>query len=197
MSELATLQSAAYVAQIVGVAGTLIAAFVGVRSYINSNMRAEEAKKKEQETQELALKSQQHSLETRQAQLFMGLYQSLYSRDFTQAEFLLFKIEMKNVGDMEKLMRDNVDEYQAWNMYGTFYEGLGVLVRENFIDVRLVAELMSGMIVQFWSRYREVILDCRQVWDWPRFLVEVEYLADAVVRYGREHPELGVAAPKF
>jgi hypothetical protein len=186
----------ALIVQTCGVVGTLIAATVGVTSYVNSNKRSEESRRKEQETQSLALKAQQHNLETRQAQLFMGLYQSLYSRDFTEAEFLMWKVKLRNVKEMERLMKDNVENYRAWNMYATFYEGLGVLVRENLIDVRLPAQLMSGMIVQFWENYRGVILDCRRAWGWPRFLVEVEYLAGAVVKYGGEHPELGIAAPK-
>lgn len=53
----------ALVVQTFGVVGTLTATTIAVRSYLISNKRAEEARKRE--------------LETRQAQLFMGLYQSL------------------------------------------------------------------------------------------------------------------------
>jgi hypothetical protein len=42
----------ALIVQNCGVVGTLIAATIGVRSYINSNKGAEEVKKKEQETRE-------------------------------------------------------------------------------------------------------------------------------------------------
>jgi hypothetical protein len=65
--------------QTISVMSAATAAVIGVRSYINSNKRADEARKKEQETQELALKAQQHNLETRQAQLFMNLFDNLLS----------------------------------------------------------------------------------------------------------------------
>ncbi len=65
MVDLVTLQATAYVAQIVGVIGTLTAAFIAVRSYIGSNKRAEESRARE--------------LETRQAQLFMGIFQTTTS----------------------------------------------------------------------------------------------------------------------
>ena len=126
----------------------------------------------------------------------MSVYQSLYSSDFTRAEYDLFKVKIKTAKDMEKLMKEDVDGYRAWNMYGTLYEGLGVLVREGLIDVRLPAQLMSGMILQFWGDYREAIVDARREWKWPRGNVEVEYLAEAVAKYGREHPELGIASPE-
>jgi hypothetical protein len=168
--------------QTIGMLSAATAAVIGVRSYINSNKRSEEARKRE--------------LETRQAQLFMSIYQTLYSSEFTQAEFHLFKVKMKSAADLERIMKENVEEYRAWNMYGTFYEGLGLLVKENLIDVGLPAKLMSGGILQFWNSYRDAAIDCRKVWNWPRVLIEAEYLAEAVTRYGVEHPELGIVAPK-
>ena len=58
----------ALVVQTFGIVGTLTAATIAVRSYLISNKRAEEARKRE--------------LETRQVQLFMRLYQSLRTRSF-------------------------------------------------------------------------------------------------------------------
>jgi beta-lactamase regulating signal transducer with metallopeptidase domain len=68
MVELVQLQAVAYVAQILGVIGTLTAAFIAVRSYINANKRAEEARARE--------------LETRQLQLFMNIYKTHISKTF-------------------------------------------------------------------------------------------------------------------
>jgi hypothetical protein len=78
MVDLVTLQATAYVAQIVGVVGTLTAAFIAVRSYINANKRAEEDKKKELETRS-------RELQTRQAQMFMNIYNQTTTKEFTKA----------------------------------------------------------------------------------------------------------------
>jgi len=75
--ELVELQTIAYIAQTVGVVGTLTAAFIAVRSYINANKRSEEANKKEQETRD-------RDLDTRQAQLLMQIYDRVNNRDFTR-----------------------------------------------------------------------------------------------------------------
>ncbi len=50
----------ALIVQTLGVVGTLIAATIAVRSYVNSNKRTQETRERE--------------LETRQAQLFMQIY---------------------------------------------------------------------------------------------------------------------------
>ena len=53
--------------QTISVMSAATAAVIGVRSYINSNKRSEEARKRE--------------LETRQAQLFMGIYQTYVTKE--------------------------------------------------------------------------------------------------------------------
>ncbi|MCX6654018.1 MAG: hypothetical protein NTY03_02730, partial [Candidatus Bathyarchaeota archaeon] len=61
--------------QIVGVSAAAIATVVGVRSYIVSNRRAEEARKRE--------------LETRQAQLFMSIYTKSTEYEFRKRQIWL------------------------------------------------------------------------------------------------------------
>jgi len=141
-------------------------------------------------------RNQQLTLETRQAQLFMGLYQSLSSRDFIEAEFTLWKIKMKSAEDMNNLMK-NKEEYIAWNTYATYYEGIGVLVREGLVDIRIVSLLISGMITQFWEQYKDMIMDCRRVLKYERFLIEVEYLYDRLMEYRRQHPEVNISNPHW
>jgi len=146
--------------------------------------------------QELTLKAQQQNLETRQAQLFMGLYQSLFSKDFIEAEFTLWKVKMKNAEDMDQLMK-NKEKYIAWNTYGTYYEGIGVLVRESLVDIRLVSLLISGMVIQFWEQYEDVIRDYRRVMNFDRMFIEVEYLYNCIKEYRSQQPELSITTPKW
>lgn len=75
-----------------------------------------------------------------------------------------------------------------------FYEGLGVLVRENLIDIKLVAEMHSGVILRWWAKFGPAVLKCREAWNLPRYYIETEYLAKRIVEYGKEHPELGISA---
>lgn len=87
--------------------------------------------------------------------------------------------------------------YKAWTMVASYLEGIGVLVRENLVDIRLVSELSSGFIQWYWERFRPGILRCREELNFPRYLIEAEYLAKRVRDFGIEHPELGIVSPDY
>ena len=182
----------------VGVSARATAAVVGVSSYINSNKRAEEAKKKEQLTQELALKTQQQNLETRQAQLLIGIYQALVSPEMMEANLKLQDIYMENVQDWYKLGK-NKEKYKAWTLWAAYYQGIGTLVKEKLIDVSLPAQMWGGNVIWFYERYAAMMRDCREKLNWPGWGLETEYLYNSILEYGRGHPEsgLGVSSRKL
>ncbi|MDH5791796.1 MAG: hypothetical protein OEZ44_06380 [Candidatus Bathyarchaeota archaeon] len=182
MVELAEIQAAYYM---VAATGVLVAAIFYIL-----NLRIS------QRNQELMLKAQQQTLETRQAQMFMSIYQTDYSNDFQEAVHRVMEMEIKDADDWKKMRRDK-EMYKAWTMVGSYLEGIGVLVRENLVDIRLVSELMSGFIRWYWEHFGSGILRCREELNWPRFFIEVEYLAERVRDFGREHPELGIVSPDF
>jgi hypothetical protein len=134
------------------------------------------------------------TLETRQAQLFTGMYQAFYSKDFADADAIISKLELKNVEDWKRMM-DDAEKYKAFSITGQYYEGIGVLVKENLVDIRLVADLMSGGVIWYWEHFGPGINDCRVAFNWPRIGLEAEYLYNRIIKYGREHPELKIASP--
>ncbi|MBN2335242.1 hypothetical protein JXL21_06745 [Candidatus Bathyarchaeota archaeon] len=145
--------------------------------------------------QELTLKAQEHALETRQAQLFMSIYQSIYTTEGLRSEYNMPKTTLKTYEELERLYQEE-DAYKAWSWYGTFYEGIGVLVKEDLVDIGHVALLISGGVINFWEKYRELYLDTRSKMNWPRFGVETEYLYDRVIEYGEANPGLQIQSPK-
>ncbi|MGD0805325.1 MAG: hypothetical protein ABSA11_14800 [Candidatus Bathyarchaeia archaeon] len=179
MVDLVTLQSAAYAAQIVGVVGTLTAAFVGVRSYIGSNRRAEDARTRE--------------LDTRQAQLFMGIYEAMYSESFQESAIESLYMKINDINEYISMIEDP-QRSKKFSIWGMWLEGQGVLVREGFVDVKLVAELTGGLIVMWWRKWGPFILSFRRMGDNSRHMVEAEYLVRRVVEYGVLHPELGIVS---
>ena len=48
-------------------------------------------------------------------------------------------------------IRENEEDKQAIGRIGMFLEGLGVLVREGYVSIRLVALLMTGTIRMLWE----------------------------------------------
>ena len=75
-------------------------------------------------------------------------------------------------------------------MFTSVWEGVGVMVRENLIDIRLVALTASGDIMILWEKLFPLIEGLREHNNWPRFSVEYEYLYNEIKRFMEEHAEL-------
>lgn len=82
--------------------------------------------------------------------------------------------------------------YDGFTSIALFFEGIGVLVRENLVDVRLVSLLISGAVTGWWENWGPYIVQARAERGFPRWCIEVEYLNDWIREYGREHPELQI-----
>ncbi len=135
-------------------------------------------------------RNQQHTLETRQAQMFMQIYNQTNEPSFIKAwQVVSNSAQWDSFEDWDK-WRSDPENYNASHRLGMFYEGLGVLVKENYVPIRLIALLMTGMTRDFWERHILMIDEARERLNYPRFLSESEYLYDELMKYVEEHPEL-------
>ena len=176
MFELAELQALAYIAQVVGVAGTLTAAFIAVRSYINANKRAEEAQAKEQETRE-------RELETRQTQIFMDLYKIMVTKDF-MLDLEAIILNWKFTGHTDFYSKYGSDiaplEHAKFDSMLTYFDGIGLLVRRKLIDPEIVYEKLRFAVIAFWEKAKPVVVGDREKMNTPKLFAEFEYLYEQV-----------------
>ncbi len=168
---------------------------VGVFYYIitiRTNQRNQELTLR---AQELTLKAQEQALETRQTQIFMQIYnQSHNDPSFLKAIGRIFDIvsttPVTSYEEFQKL-RENEQDRDAISRVSFFYEGVGVLVKEGYVSIRLVALLMTGMTKFWWEGlYKFSIVEGRKLMNSPRWNSEAEYLYDELMKYIEEHPEL-------
>lgn len=148
--------------------------------------------------QELTLKALEQTLETRQAQLFMNVY----NQSFANAEFVenyrevmtsqqdIFSEVTLRLFDYSDRSPENPELVKALSYIVSFYEGLGVFVKEGLIDIRLVALTMTNMTRSLWERLAPIVKKARIQTAFPRLLSEFEYLYDELMNYIEEHPEL-------
>ena len=183
MVDLVTLQATAYVAQIVGVVGTLTAAFIAVRSYVNANKRAEEAKKKEQETRN-------QELQTRQAQLLMTIYGQFSSREWISSWYKYLLRNWGNYKEFVDIWKNDEDFRDSFGVLATFFEGMGVLVREGFLDIRSVALMMTPQIRGFWEKIALFAEEDRVATGNRRNMENSEYLYMALLKFMEAHPDV-------
>jgi hypothetical protein len=180
------IQTAYYM---VAATGVLIAAVFYILN-LRISQRNQELSLK---TQELALKAQQQASETRQAQLFIQLYTTFTSYDFkSKWNDVMQKWEWKDIDDYNsKYGFHNHEEFSKLDFIGTYFEGIGVMVKRGLIDVTLVDDLMSGHIVSGWERFEPIIMDWRENLNWPQMLEWWEYLYHEVKGImEKQHPEL-------
>lgn len=137
-------------------------------------------------------KNQQQTLETRQAQLFMQIYQQFLSKDFKLA--FLDIVNTWSWDDFDDFVRKyvaDVENNSKWDRVGSFFEGLGVLVKRGLVNSALVDDLMSGHTLMSWEKMEPVYLEARRRWNWPQIGEWWEYLYNEIkVIALKQHPEL-------
>ncbi len=145
-----------------------------------------------QKTRELAHKSQDQALETRQAQLFMYMYDRWSGQEFGESRYEIRSWDWDDPEDFwRKYGPENHMEYSKWNSVSGFLEGIGVLIKRGYIDPYLVDDLMSMSAISYWERFGEVITYGRNRYNWPQLWEHCEYLYDQIKQIAeQQHPEL-------
>ena len=140
-------------------------------------------------------KNQQLTLETRQAQMFMNIYNNSFNNPqfweyFQTIRHLQWKDLDEYLAVFDFMNPETRDNRLALSMILGFYEGVGVLVKENLLDIRMVALMMTGQTKQIWEKLEPVVEELREDYNYPRYVSEFEYLYDELMKYIDEHPEL-------
>ena len=135
----------------------------------------------------MTLRNQHRS---RQAQLFMQIYNNYAKSDYIQ-----------NMSDALRMDYTDYDDFQEkYERYATrapytsicfFYDGIGVLVEEGLIDIRLVAKLMFGDITWHWHHFGPYILESRKRRNHPEYMYYNEFLYNEVVKVRPNHSLIG------
>ena len=142
-----------------------------------------------------ANKTQQMQLETRQAQLFMSLYQTFSSPEFIKNwDHVNWRIEFKDWEDAFNKIhpKKNPEERAIWFSVAAFFEGVGVLVRRGLIDLSLVDDLLGNMILMTWERMGPFEKESRIRLDNPDMWNDFEYVYDEIIKFRNLTPGSGL-----
>ena len=127
----------------------------------------------------------------RKTQLYLQLLNRFSQPNMSEArrKFLVFEWSTP-----EEFIEDwvNPEGRKTIGTLGSWYEGLGVLVKENLLDIRVVALLMTGLVTGFWDKFIPIIDEARNTRGSPRLFIETEYLYNQLMKYIEEHPEIRV-----
>jgi hypothetical protein len=145
-----------------------------------------------QRNQELARKAQEQALETRQAQLFMSIYTRVNEVEFWHNFMEIRQWEWESFEEYNEKYSLCTEMSAKFNSVGTFFEGMGVMVKRKLIDVTVVDDLLSGPIMSLWQKFEPILLEDRRrrnmptLWEWFEYLYE-EVRKVAEKEHGAEH----------
>jgi hypothetical protein len=122
---------------------------------------------------------------TRQTQLFLQFYNRLTDKQFFE--------EFKNT-----LAQEWTDFDDYLNKYGygptlfdIYLEGVGLLVKRNQIDIKMVDDLMSSLVINYWRSHGEIMLEMRKRRNMPQIAEWTEYLYNEIMNEAiNQHPEI-------
>ena len=123
---------------------------------------------------------------TRQAQLFMQIYEKWYDPTFSRNTAELRSWEWEDVEEFDRKYGPDVNPegYSKFLSYIRFFQGVGVLLQQGLIDVSLVGEMMPATVISAYQRYELILRDHRSRNQETRRLWEpVEYLYNEVLKY--------------
>jgi hypothetical protein len=118
----------------------------------------------------------QTEIETRQANLFMEIYDHYCDEDFLRKLNEILRWSWKDYDDFIQKYgtRMNPEAFAKFDSVGTYFKGIGVLLKKNLIDLDLVDELMGTAIRIYWEKISSLAEGLRA--SFPRSLEGLEYL---------------------
>jgi hypothetical protein len=125
----------------------------------------------------------------RRTQLYLQLLNKFSQSDMIEAQMKFLDFKWSTAEDFTEEWR-NLEGRKTVATLANWYEGLGVLVKENLLDIGVVALLLTGLVIPFWNKFIPIIDETRELYGSPRFLSENEYLYNELMKYISEHPEI-------
>jgi hypothetical protein len=157
----------------VAATGVLVAA-----GYYILNLRAS------QKNQELSLKAQQQTLETRRIGLMDSLIARTINKEAMMSSIKLLRYEWSDYEDFEKKYGTENDveaaaeRYVVWNLFDAF----GMMLRKGMVEIEDVYAAAS-VCMFLWEKFKPIIEENRRRYNGQSYLRDFEYLYDEMMKW--------------
>jgi len=150
-----TLEQIVYVVPILGITASIF--------YYALNLR-------------MANRTQQLQLETRQAQLYMGIINFFNSLEFRRQWHLVESATWNDSDTFHKIHPPGSNVLTAVVRHFTFFESIGSLVDKKLVDIDLIDGILAQAIVMTWRKYKRIIIEDRIHFHTPTMWIQFENL---------------------
>jgi hypothetical protein len=130
-------------------------------------------------------RNQQLTLETRQAQLLMQIYQELISEANLKTWHETMSWDFEDFDDFERKYSDSdcfAKRYSVMRMF----DGVGLLLRDGLLDADRVYDLIDSAVLQQWRKWGPIVKETRTRYPWPDAEEGFEYLYDEMMKVRRK-----------
>jgi len=124
-----------------------------------------------------------HLARTRRTDVIMRIYDRFATKEMVEA--------INSVGDLreESPVFPPKGGLTGVTQVAVIFEGLGVLLEQELIDIKLVNSLFGPTLVALWNPIQPLIKGMRQSLKEPFFFSHFEYLYQRLSEYRRAHPD--------
>jgi len=151
--------------------------------------------------QELTLKSQDLATETRQAQLFMQLFDRWSDPAFAKVYgYYRYKVCAEVNNDPDEISRIAIGSlFESYNpevwipiqTLAQYFEGISILVQKKLLDVDTVERLLSGRLIWYWDSTETFIRQVRERLNDPIMYQDLEILANEMKKRKAQRQDKG------
>lgn len=133
-----------------------------------------------------------HQSKTRQMSLLMNLYLAWGSDDMKKALQDVLALEFKDFDDFLKKYGQASQAYVDIDKIGWFMNGVGFLVHEGFVNIKLVRGLFHAQgVTKMWEKLKPVVEGIRKMFGFPESYAWFEYLYNEMKEREREGVHFG------
>ena len=168
---------------------------VGIIYYLTIMRNAQKTRELTLQSQELTRKAQEQTLETRQTQIFMQIYQQLNSEESYKTSMELLYLDIKDYDEFLQKYDSSVNPtHYAKRAYIWYnYNTIGELLCTGIIEVDLLIRLhLDTRVIVMWEKWEDIIRATRVRENIPDIWDGFEYLYQEMKRFreSKGYPEI-------
>lgn len=125
--------------------------------------------------------SMRATLQTRQAELFMEVFDRYQDMEFVKIFLMVMKREWKSYDEWNS---DRWDPIQgpARISINNYFEGIGLLIQRGLLSPKSVADILAGPVAMWWNKQSEYVKEFRVRARFPMYGDKIEYLYDEMMK---------------
>ena len=120
----------------------------------------------------------------RQTHEYMQIFQSKHDLESYKSGFFIMNMKWIDFEDyMEKYsVKKNPEAAAIVESQTSYMEGLGVMVKQNMVDVETVYQMIGTRVIMYWFILESMLKEFRRPeWATPDYMRNFEYLANKMI----------------